>query len=416
MTNRRYPRDTGLSIRIAFTLLGLCLMYVPLAVWVFGWVWIAGGIQALALIGFGLLLFLLLRPLFASSLGLASGTEPLGEEEAPELRVAIERLCGLADLPRPAIALLEVDVPNAFTIGRALGENVIVVTRGLLDRLDADELEAVLAHELAHVANCDAFVMAIVSFPARLLRTLVVGFARLPLKNPAAWLVLLYFVPLVVLAWGADALATLLLMSLSRYRELVADRGAALLTGRPESLMSALQKISDRISAIPQTDLRATAGLNPFLVMPANRVSDGFDLDPFVLFPTHPTLARRIERLSGIARTLGTATAVDERPLAVDEPIRAPNPRATLAFRLAVVTWPLGWAVPYLAGDQMNLALFGGLLGMVTWVAAFVFALQGIGRAERGAVGGRLAAASLFILAAPLVFTFVGFAAIALLG
>jgi len=416
VTNRRYPRDTGLSIRIAFTLLGLCLMYVPLAVWVFGWVWIAGGIQALALIGFGLLLFLLLRPLFASSLGLASGAEPLGEEEAPELRVAIERLCGLADLPRPAIALLEVDVPNAFTIGRALGENVIVVTRGLLDRLDADELEAVLAHELAHVANCDAFVMAIVSFPARLLRTLVVGFARLPLKNPAAWLVLLYFVPLVVLAWGADALATLLLMSLSRYRELVADRGAALLTGRPESLMSALQKISDRISAIPQTDLRATAGLNPFLVMPANRVSDGFDLDPFVLFPTHPTLARRIERLSGIARTLGTATAVDERPLAVDEPIRAPNPRATLAFRLAVVTWPLGWAVPYLAGDQMNLALFGGLLGMVTWVAAFVFALQGIGRAERGAVGGRLAAASLFILAAPLVFTFVGFAAIALLG
>ena len=124
------------------------------------------------------------------------------------------------------------------------------------------------------------------------------------MKNPAAWLLLFYVVPLVVLAWGADALATLLLMGLSRYRELVADRGAALLTGRPESLMSALQTISDRISAIPQTDLRATAGLNPFLVMPANRVSDGFDLDPFVLFPTHPTLSCRIERLSGIARTL----------------------------------------------------------------------------------------------------------------
>src|SRR6266545_400102 len=375
-------------------------MYLPLAVWVFGWVWIAGGTRAIAVLGFGLLLFLLMRPLFASRLGLASGTEPLGEGEAPELRVAIERFSGMADLPTPAIAILD----------------VVVVTRGLLDRLDTDELEAVLAHELAHVANRDAFVMAIVSFPARLLRALVVGFARLPLKNPAVWLLLLYFAPLVVLAWGADALATLLLMSLSRYRELVADRGAALLTGRPESLMSALQKISDRISAIPQTDLRATAGLNPFLVMPAKRVSEGFDLDPFVLFPTHPTLSRRIERLSGIARTLGTARAEDERPLAVDEPIRAPNTRATLAFRLALVTWPLGWAVPYLAGDQMNLAVFGGLLGMVAWVAAFVCALQGIGLAERGALGGRLAAASLFILAAPLVFTFVGFAVIALTG
>jgi heat shock protein HtpX len=134
VTNRRYPRDTGLSIRIALTLLGLGLMYMPLAAWVFGWVWIAGGIRALAVIGFGLLLFLLMRPLFASSLGLASGTEPLGEEEAPELRVAIERLCGMADLPTPAIALLEVDVPNAFTIGRALGENVIVVTRGSASR------------------------------------------------------------------------------------------------------------------------------------------------------------------------------------------------------------------------------------------------------------------------------------------
>jgi hypothetical protein len=233
------------------------------------------------------------------------------------------------------------------------------------------------------------------------------GFMAATRRNPVVWIALLYFVPLLIGVWCAAALATLLLMTFSRYREFVADRGAALLTGRPEALMSALQKLSSDGAHVPRDDLRRVAGLNPFFVVSAAAGASG--LDPFVLFPTHPTLAQRLERLATLARGHGSAIVVTEPP-------RAPNPRATLAFCLAFVTWPLGWALPLLLDDEFGAAVYAEFFAMLTGLGAFVFALQALGRAQRGAGGGGLAALSLGILAAPLAFTFVAFTVVALAG
>lgn len=413
---RRYRRDAGLSLRIALSLAGLCLVYVPFGFWLFGWFWVFGGLRAVAAFVGALVLFVLLRPLWAGRLGLLRADRLLRADEAPQVQTTVERLCGLADLPVPKVEVLEVDAPNAFTVGRALGPDTLVVTTGLMQRLDAAELEAVLAHELAHIANRDAFVMVLVSFPARVLRGVAIGFGRVTRRNPLLWIVLLYLVPFVVGVWAAAALMTLLLMSFSRYRELVADRGAVLLTGRPEALMSALQKISAGIAEIPREDLRAVAGLNPFFVVPATGGEGELQLDPFVLFPTHPTLAQRLERLAALARTQGHALEHGAAPLGVAPPPRSPNSRARLALLLAFVTWPLGWALPLLPGDDLGLDVFLQGLALLTGLGSFVFALQALGRAQRGAEGGRLAALSLVILAAPLIFTFVGALVVALAG
>jgi heat shock protein HtpX len=410
---RRYRRDAGLSLRIALSLVGLYLLYVPFAVCLLSWLWVAGGLRAVGAFAVLLTLFLVMRPLWAGRVGLLSAGRAPQTGEAAHVQATVERLCGLADLPVPRVELMDLQVPNAFTVGRLAAQSTIVVTTGLLARLDDDEVEAVIAHELAHIANHDALVMVIVSFPARVLRAIALGFTRLTRRNPVAWIALLYLVPFFVGAWCAAALTTLLLMTFSRYRKLVADRGAALLTGRPETLMSALQKLSAGAAGIPADDLRAVAGLNPFFVVPA-RTGDGLGLDPFVLFPTHPTLAQRLEHLSALARTQGSAIPTDAVPLAVAEPERPPNPHATLAFCLAFVTWPLGWAVPLLVDDEFGgVAAYAELFALLTGLGAFVFALQALGRAQRGAGGGGLAALSLLILAAPLVFTFVGFAVVA---
>jgi heat shock protein HtpX len=413
---RRYRRDAGLSLRIALSLVGLCLVYVPFAFWVLGWVWFAGGLRAVAALAAIVVFLVLTRPLWIGRFGLLSVGRAPNPEEAQLLQPVVERLCGLADLPVPRVEVLDSELPNAFTVARALGPNTIVVTTGLLARLETDELEAVVAHELAHVANRDAFVMVIVSFPARVLRAFALGFGRLTRRNPLVWVMLVYLVPFFVGAWCAAALTTLLLMTFSRYRELVADRGAALLTGRPETVMSALEKISAGVAEIPAEDLRTAARFNPFYVVPASGPGGGAGLDPFVLFPTHPTLAQRLDRLAALARTQGSATKEDAAPLVVAEPAREPNPRATAAFCLAFVTWPLGWALPVLLDDEFGYAVYAEGFAMLTGFTAFVFALQALGRAQRGAGGGRLAALSLVILGAPLIFTFVGFAVVAVAG
>src|SRR6266540_4847038 len=413
---RRYRRDAGLSLRIALSLVGLCLVYVPFAFWALGWVWFAGGLRAVGALAAIVVFLVLMRPLWIGRFGLLSVGRAPNPEEAQRLQPVVERLCGLADLPVPRVEVLDSGLPNAFTVARALGPNTIVVTTGLLARLETDELEAVVAHELAHVANRDAFVMVIVSFPARVLRAVALGFGRLTRRNPLVWVMLLYLVPFFVGAWCAAALTTLLLMTFSRYRELVADRGAALLTGRPETLMSALQKISAGIAQIPREDLRAVAGLNPFFVVPATGGEGELQLDPFVLFPTHPTLAQRLDRLAALARTQGKALENETAPLAVAAAQRSPNSRATLALLLAFVTWPLGWALPLVLGDDLGLDAFLQGLALLTGLGSFVFALQALGRAQRGAEGGRLAALSLVILAAPLIFTFVGALVLALAG
>jgi heat shock protein HtpX len=331
------------------------------------------------------------------------GAVPLGAADAPELHGSVARLCALADIPAPELALLDVPYSNAFTVARSPRDNTLVVTQGLLDRLDAPEVEAVLAHELAHLAHRDAFVMTVVSEPARALRSVVPALAR-PLRVPGLWLLLAFLVRVVILAWCADVIATMLVLTLSRYRELLADRGAALLTGRPEALMSALQKISGRLASIPAADLREAAAWNPFFVLPTERTPGVFELDPFVLFPTHPPLERRLERLAAMERTA--------RPIEVEASSRPANPRAGLALRLAFVTWPLAWGA-YLFGGGAPVV---SLLAMGTWILSFAFAVQAIAAAQRGTTGGRLAAASLVVLAAPVLVTIVLGSALALAG
>jgi hypothetical protein len=140
-------------------------------------------------------------------------------------------------------------------------------------------------------------------------------------------------------------------------------------------------------------------------------------LDPFVLFPTHPTLEQRLERLAELARTQGAAIPPQAKPLAFAPLPRSPNPRAALAFWLAFFTWPLGWALPSLLGDDnLGLAAYAELCALLTGLGAFVCALQALGRAQRGASGGRLAALSLVVLALPLLVTFVGGTVLALAG
>ncbi|HEY3004003.1 MAG TPA: zinc metalloprotease HtpX [Kribbellaceae bacterium] len=223
-------------------------------------------------------------------------------EQAPQLHGVIDRLCALADMPKPAVAVADADMPNAFATGRSPGRAVVCVTTGLLRRLDTDELEGVLAHELSHVAHRDVAVMTIASFLGVLagLMTrfgLYAGVGGRSRDQNAAVVVM----TVVLVSEVVYALSFLLTRALSRYRELAADRSSAVLTGRPSALASALTKVSGEIARIPTRDLRQAEAFNAFFFVPA--LSRGFSLSS--LFATHPPLQRRLDHLAAIARQLG---------------------------------------------------------------------------------------------------------------
>lgn len=222
-------------------------------------------------------------------------------EQAPELHGVIDRLCALADMPKPAIAIADSDLPNAFATGRSPSKAVVCVTTGLLRRLDTDELEGVLAHELSHIAHRDVAVMTIASFLgvlAGLMTRLAMwgGIGRNRDQNTAV---------IVIAVVGASALVYVLSFfltrALSRYRELAADRSSAELTGRPSALASALTKVSGDIARIPTRDLRQAEAFNAFFLVPAR--AKGFSIS--TLFGTHPPLERRLDQLASISRQLG---------------------------------------------------------------------------------------------------------------
>jgi len=222
-------------------------------------------------------------------------------EEAPQLHGAIDRLCALADMPKPKVAIADVDLPNAFATGRNPDKAVVCVTTGILRRLDADELEGVLAHELSHVAHRDVAVMTIASFLGVLAGLitrfgLYGGLGRNRDQNAAMVVLTVVLVSVIVYA-----VSFMLTRALSRYRELAADRAAAMLTGRPSALASALTKISGDIARIPSRDLRQAEAFNAFFFAPAR--SGGFSLS--TLFSTHPPLETRLDRLGVLARELG---------------------------------------------------------------------------------------------------------------
>jgi heat shock protein HtpX len=227
----------------------------------------------------------------------------VGPEQAPQLHGVIDRLCATADMPKPRVAVSDMQMPNAFATGRNADHAVICVTRGLLDRLEPAELEGVLAHELSHIAHRDVAVITIASFLG-VIAGLVVRFAFYSQlfggrdqrdQNTLALLA-------VVLAASAlvYALSFLLIRALSRYRELAADRAAATLTGKPAALASALTKVTGTVARIPTKDLRTAQAFNAFFFTPA--LGPGSTLAN--IFSTHPSLERRLQQLADISKEL----------------------------------------------------------------------------------------------------------------
>ena len=224
-------------------------------------------------------------------------------EEAPQLHGAIDRLCALADMPKPRVAIADVDLPNAFATGRNPNKAVVCVTTGIMRRLDADELEGVLSHELSHVAHRDVAVMTIASFLGVLAGLitrfgLYGGLGRRNRDQNAAVIVL----TIIAVSIAVYAISFLLTRALSRYRELAADRAGAMLTGRPSALASALTKISGDIARIPSRDLRQAEAFNAFFFAPA---ISGKGASLSSLFSTHPPLEKRLDRLGVLSRELG---------------------------------------------------------------------------------------------------------------
>ena len=221
-------------------------------------------------------------------------------EEMPELHGMIDRLCALAEMPKPRVGISEMDIPNAFATGRSPDRAVVCVTTGLLGMLTSEELEGVLAHELSHVAHRDVLVMTVASSAGIVAGMLMQGsrfgaLAGRGNRNGGAFVVITLLVSVVVYA-----VSFVLLRLLSRYRELCADRSGAFLTMKPAALASALQKISGEISATPQRDLRASKAMNAFFIAPA---ISGATLR--TLTATHPSLERRLEQLARIQAELG---------------------------------------------------------------------------------------------------------------
>jgi len=226
-------------------------------------------------------------------------------DEAPELHAMIDRLCVLADMPKPRVGIADTELPNAFATGRSPGHSAVVVTTGILKRLTAEELEGVLAHELSHVAHRDVLVMTVASSAGIVASMLtrgaqygaIFGGNRRDNNGVPVWLVVL------VVSLITYAVSFFLLKLLSRYRELSADRAGAYLTMKPEALASALQKITGEINTIPDKDLRASQPMNAFFIAPAVK---GVSLR--TLTSTHPTLEQRLEQLAKIRAELDRAS------------------------------------------------------------------------------------------------------------
>jgi heat shock protein HtpX len=293
----RYASDKGLTRRMVGTAFGLGLLYVALAA-----VLIAFGLStALVLIISGGMLFG--QWYFSDTMALAAmRARVVSPEEAPELHAMVDRLCAMADMPKPRIAVADTDVPNAFATGRTPSRGVICVTTGILRRLEADELEGVLSHELSHIAHRDVTVMTVASFAgvvAGLLTRMVMwgGMGRDNRDQNAALMFMVVFLVSVVVY----VLSFLLTRALSRYRELSADRTGALLTGKPSALASALVKISGDIATIPDRDLRSMEAVSAFAFAPA--VTSKASLS--TLFMTHPPLEKRLEELAKVSAQLG---------------------------------------------------------------------------------------------------------------
>jgi heat shock protein HtpX len=288
------PRDPWLALRMVVVLLLATAWYasvpagfVALFVWIpaYWWLWglIAGVLGFSLLRQYGNTEQIMLRPVGGRIVELA---------EEPDLHRLVERVSAMLDIAKPRVGVADSEVPNALAISTRPSRSVVVFTEGLRRLLDQRELEAVAAHELAHLVHRDGTVMTFAGVPRTAGQLLVTG--------EGVWL-WGFLWPFGFVVYGFGSLLTL---ALSRYREFAADRLAAVATGEPEYLMSALQKVSDRIARIPRSDLRAVGALNAFFIVPVER-----EPTRWWILADHPPLAKRLEHLARIERELGKAVA-----------------------------------------------------------------------------------------------------------
>jgi heat shock protein HtpX len=299
MKRKSYGRDAGLTLRMLLTSGLLGLLYVVFAVVLFSILNVGLGAMLVIIVGLAFVQYYTSDKLALA----ASGAKIVTREEAPALHDMVERLCAMSDLPKPKIAIMDTPVPNAFATGRSPKHAAVCVTTGLWNRLEPKEIEGVLAHELSHIANRDVLIMTVASFFAMVAAMLTRfglyagmwgGGGNRDNNGPPVWLIVF------AVSIGVYAISFVLIRTISRYREFAADRGSALITGAPEYLMSALQKISSQMTLIPNQDLRQVEGMNAYFIIPARAKSYISEL-----FMDHPPLEKRLAALAEIAREMG---------------------------------------------------------------------------------------------------------------
>jgi heat shock protein HtpX len=296
MANRRnaFGRDTGLQARMLITMFLLGLVYVVLIGVAF-----AAGAGIVTIVVIAAVLFVV-QVSVSDKIALASmGAKAVSPAEAPELHATIERLCVQADLPKPRVAIVQTNMPNAFAMGRSQKTATVCATTGILQLLSPSELEGVLGHELTHIINRDVMVMTIAGFFASIAAMIAqfgFFFGAGDGEDNDGPIVFLVSIAVYIISF-------MLMQALSRYREFAADRGSAVLTGRPSALSSALIKIGGTMQRIPDRDLRSATQMNAFFIIPANKKQSISNL-----FATHPPLEKRLAALSRLeAQLQGTA-------------------------------------------------------------------------------------------------------------
>jgi heat shock protein HtpX len=293
----RFVKDHGLTARMTLTMFVLGLLFVVVIVSLM--LVVPRGLAVIiGIVGLCIVWYQWWNS--ANTALRAMRARVVAPHEAPELHAMVDRLCAMADMPKPIVAIAYTDLPNAFATGRSPRHSAVCVTTGILDRLTLDELEGVLAHELSHVAHRDVMVMSLASSAAIITGMLMRGtqynvFGIFGRRSAVpAWLLILLVSIFVYIA------SFLAIKLLSRYRELAADRAGAFLTGKPSALASALTKITGEIGSIPQRDLRQAQAMNAFFIAPA--VSG---VSWRTLTATHPSLEQRLEQLAKVATELG---------------------------------------------------------------------------------------------------------------